>query len=806
VGVLASSLIGLAATSVHVTSVLRPAPAISVDAVWLGVLVSAAFLILACFGLSATRMAALSKENARLNQSLSLHNEQLEALVSQRTCELRLAKEEAEAATKMKSEFLSNMSHEIRTPMNAVIGMGCLLADTPLSEEQQQCVHMICTSGHLLLTIINDILDYSKIEAGKLQLHPSPHNLEDVVESAVMLVYESAERKQLQLSWFVQPHLPPTLLLDATRLQQIMLNLLSNAVKFTPNGGRVEVHVEGWPLEQGEHGTAQRALDNAASSAVRPRGDDDEAGGTRYMLRVQVRDTGIGISEAQLAKLFRSFSQVAHPSGEYGGTGLGLVISKRLVEAMGGSVSVESQPGRGSIFSFTVVVTTPKLEQLASATQDATNKRVVVSSPVRAELPSPQMQRLSLDDCRRLRQCRVVYVGDAHPAAQGWLQLLQSYHVRVSSCAMPTEAPQCLKETVSGALELPEIQSILPAADEPAGSRLDGAASSHADLTRSSASAANHTVLLVDLDSSCATAADSLQQLATWYGPHFLWLYSKPHASAANESTTVGSSSVTSSREPAHYSPVDAARSLHTTTNPFAVGDLSAPPSPLSTPSTPLGRLGSGARLRALRKPFKAKELLQAVLATLAGTSVADAGPAASSAPKLSSGGASSAPASSAFSTPSTRGRGIQHMASRFPLRILVAEDNQINQKMLLMLMHRMGYAASLACHGGEVLSMLEAAATRGREHEYQVILMDANMDVMDGLECTRRIRAQQQPQRAAPYVIAQTANVADEYWIKCKEAGMDSFISKPIQIEELIRVLQDAHAFVAARAAKAHP
>ena len=195
--------------------------------------------------------AALSIDNARLYAALSENNAHLEQQVHARTAELEeknrqliTAKEVAEAATKTKADFLSNMSHEIRTPMNAVLGIGRLLADTNLTLEQQQYVQMINNSGHLLLTIINDILDFSKIEAGQLALNFSPHNISDVVESAALLCYEMAASKDLRLSWFVEPSLPPSLMIDSTRLQQILLNLLSNAIKFTKTGG-VDIEVTG---------------------------------------------------------------------------------------------------------------------------------------------------------------------------------------------------------------------------------------------------------------------------------------------------------------------------------------------------------------------------------------------------------------------------------------------------------------------------------------------------------------------------------------------------------------------------------
>ncbi len=174
--------------------------------------------------------------------------EQSIAVVEAARREADHARSEADKANQAKSTFLSNMSHEIRTPMNAVIGIGRLLSETPLSLEQRQYVQMINDSGHLLLTIINDILDYSKIEAGHLKLNMCSHNVGDVVEAAVMLTYDMATSKGLSLSWYVEPSLPAALMLDSTRLQQILLNLLSNAIKFTKAPGGVELEMTGQML------------------------------------------------------------------------------------------------------------------------------------------------------------------------------------------------------------------------------------------------------------------------------------------------------------------------------------------------------------------------------------------------------------------------------------------------------------------------------------------------------------------------------------------------------------------------------
>ncbi|MGB4782828.1 GAF domain-containing sensor histidine kinase, partial [Candidatus Methylomirabilis sp.] len=267
-------------------------------------------------------LAALAIEQARLYEERRMAAIQLDARVEDRTRELQAANVHLEAASRHKSAFLANMSHELRTPLNGILGFSDLLQDPtfgPLNEKQARYLGHIHTSGKHLLALINDLLDLSRVEAGKIELRPETFVLHEALTAALTEIRLQAEAKQLQLELQVDPALT-TLTADPVRLKQIVLNLLSNAVKFTPEGGAVTV--------------------SAASL-------------TSGWIEIAVQDTGIGIKAEDLSKLFQPFTQLESPvTMRNQGTGLGLALTKHLVELHGGQIAAASDgEGRGSTFT-----------------------------------------------------------------------------------------------------------------------------------------------------------------------------------------------------------------------------------------------------------------------------------------------------------------------------------------------------------------------------------------------------------------------------------------------------------------------
>jgi signal transduction histidine kinase/CheY-like chemotaxis protein len=311
--------------------------------------------------------------------------------------ELEKAKKAAEAASSSKSSFLANMSHEIRTPLNGIMGMAQVLEGTSLDQQQREFVATIIESGKTLMTLLNDVLDLSKIEAGKFDIVPTDASIHHMLRRQMKLWKPRAEEKGLELSLAFDADLPAYLSFDTVRVQQCVSNLVSNAIKFT-NTGRVEIFASSKPLPDGAH-----------------------------LVDVRIRDTGAGMDAETLGRLFKPFAQADETiQRAHGGTGLGLSITRRLAELMGGSATAVSEPGRGSTFRVSF-----RGEPAKSQPEAGVNARPASSADFREKLKQSNLRVLLVDDHPINRQVASLF--------------LRPFNMRIIEAVNGAEALEALK-------------------------------------------------------------------------------------------------------------------------------------------------------------------------------------------------------------------------------------------------------------------------------------------------------------------------------------------------------------------------